>query len=161
MYKDELEQTKDIVEDLNKNKAVLNEEITRLRAIVTCSEEDFSIQEIKFQKRIIIERDQQIEELNKQLKNKCEENKDLRSEFDNQSETFEVETANWLSEKEKVIKYQKQLQLNYVSMHKKKKALESEVEQLKISLQENQKTPGHVYSAKARLFSKFSSKFSD
>ena len=29
----------------------------------------------------------------------------LRDEYDTQREQFEVETANWLSEKEKVIRY--------------------------------------------------------
>ena len=42
-------------------------------------------------------------------------------------ENYEVEKVNWLDEKEKVIRYQKQLQLNYVQMYKKNKTLESEV----------------------------------
>jgi len=160
-YEDELEQTKEVIEDLMQNRAALSAEITSLKAIVDGSDEDFSLQEIKAQKQIIIERDKQIEELNKQLKNTCEEYDKLKSDCDNHRESFEIETANWLSEKEKVIRYQKQLQLNYVSMYKKNKALESEIEQLKSSLQENQKSSGHVSSAKAKLFSKFSSKFSD
>ena len=77
-----------------------------------------------------------------------------------------METANWLSEKEKVIRYQKQLQLNYVSMYKKNKTLEQEMEHLKVSASDSQDRSksggsGHVSSAKAKLFSKFSSKFGD
>jgi len=160
-YQDELEQTKEVIEDLMQNRAVLSAEITSLKAIVDGTDEDFSLQEIKAQKQIIIERDKQIEELNKKMNNKREEYDILKSDCDNHRENFEVETANWLSEKEKVIRYQKQLQLNYVSMYKKNKSLESEIEQLKSSLHDSQKSSGHVSSAKAKLFSKFSSKFSD
>ena len=160
-YKDELEQTKEVIEDLMHNRAALSAEITSLKAIVDGTDEDFSLQEIKAQKQIIIERDKQIEELNKKLNDKRGEYDTLKSDCDHQRESFEVETANWLSEKEKVIRYQKQLQLNYVSMYKKNKSLESEIEQLKSSLNDSQKFSGHVSSAKAKLFSKFSSKFND
>ncbi len=101
-----------------------------------------------------------------------------------EKENFEMETANWLSEKEKVIRYQKQLQLNYVSMYKRNKSLESEMEQLRKALADATAAAaaaattaakpsgvgfsgggsgggGHVSSAKAKLFSKFSSKFGD
>jgi len=44
--------------------------------------------------------------------------------------TFETEKAHWLDEKEKVIRYQKQLQLNYVQMYKRNKTLEAEIESL-------------------------------
>ena len=143
------------------NRAALSAEIKSLKAIVDGTDEDFSLQEIKAQKQIIIERDKQIEELTKKLNDKRGEYDILKSDCDHQRENFEVETANWLSEKEKVIRYQKQLQLNYVSMYKKNKCLESEIEQLKSSLSDSQKSSGHVSSAKAKLFSKFSSKFSD
>ena len=53
-----------------------------------------------------------------------------------------------------VIRYQKQLQLNYVQMYKRNKTLESEVDQLKKSLAESQK-PSQS-STKSKLFSKFS-----
>ena len=71
-----------------------------------------------------------------------------------------------LSEKEKVIRYQKQLQLNYVSMYKRNKSLETELEALRKSASESSpqksgSSGGHVSSAKAKLFSKFSSKFGD
>ena len=47
---------------------------------------------------------------------------------------FESERSHWLDEKEKVIRYQKQLQLNYVQMYKRNKVLESEMEALNKSL---------------------------
>merc|ERR1712147_301841 len=44
-YKDELEQTKEVIEDLMQNRAVLSAEITSLKAIVDGTDEDFSLQE--------------------------------------------------------------------------------------------------------------------
>ena len=54
-------------------------------------------------------------------------------------ETFETEKATWLDEKEKVIRYQKQLQLNYVQMYKRNKTLESEMEVINKKLDEQTK----------------------
>ena len=156
-YKDELDQAKDEIEELIQNKTILSAEITRLKGIAEDNNSDFSFSEIKIQKKIIIERDQHIEQLNRQLEKKCVQYNLLKCKCDDHSETFEVETANWLSEKEKVIRYQKQLQMIYLSMYKKNKALEMEVDQLK----ESQKTLTSGSSSKTKLFSKFSSKFSD
>lgn len=50
-------------------------------------------------------------------------------------EEFEKEKEQWLEEKNKVIMYQKQLQLNYVQMFRKNKVLEAEVEQLTLELE--------------------------
>lgn len=60
---------------------------------------------------------QEIEKLKKDveiLKSSC---KRLKDEADVHHETFETERASWLDEKEKVIRYQKQLQLNYVQVN--------------------------------------------
>ena len=148
------------------NRKSLAEEVDNLKSLLSGLDEDFSLHEVKAQKAIIIERDQELEVLKKQLRAREESHTLLRREHDQQVEQFEVETANWLSEKEKVIRYQKQLQLNYVSMYKKNKTLEQEMEQLKVSNSDSQDRSksggsGHVSSAKAKLFSKFSSKFAD
>jgi len=50
-------------------------------------------------------------------------------------EEYEKEKEQWLEEKNKVIMYQKQLQLNYVQMFRKNKVLEAEVEQLTLELE--------------------------
>ena len=163
-YKEELRQAKEVIEDLMANRKSLAEEVDGLKGLLSGLDEDFSLHEVKAQKAIIIERDQELEQLKAQLKSREEVHNKLRQEHDQQVEQFEMETANWLSEKEKVIRYQKQLQLNYVSMYKKNKTLEQEMEQLKASLsdrEERKSTGGHVSSAKAKLFSKFSSKFAD
>ena len=148
------------------NRKSLAEEVDILKSLLSGLDEDFSLHEVKAQKAIIIERDQELEVLKKQLRAREESHTLLRREHDQQVEQFEVETANWLSEKEKVIRYQKQLQLNYVSMYKKNKTLEQEMEQLKVSNSDSQDRSksggsGHVSSANAKLFSKFSSKFAD
>ena len=120
------------------NRKSLAEEVDNLKSLLSGLDEDFSLHEVKAQKAIIIERDQELEVLKKQLRAREESHTLLRREHDQQVEQFEVETANWLSEKEKVIRYQKQLQLNYVSMYKKNKTLEQEMEQLKVSTSDSQ-----------------------
>ena len=45
------------------------------------------------------------------------------------------EREQWLDEKDKVVRYQKHLQLNYVQMYRKNQSLESEVEQLTLELE--------------------------
>ncbi|KAK2192899.1 hypothetical protein NP493_21g10007 [Ridgeia piscesae] len=45
------------------------------------------------------------------------------------------EREQWLDEKDKVVRYQKHLQLNYVQMYRKNQSLEAEVEQLTLELE--------------------------
>lgn len=58
-----------------------------------------------------------------------------KAEFENYKAEFEKEREQWLEEKNKVIRYQKQLQLNYVQMFRKNRMLEAEVEQLSLELE--------------------------
>lgn len=74
------------------------------------------------------EQRREIEEL------KVELNK-LKTEMEKTCSQFEQERTQWLDEKNKVIRYQKHLQLNYVQMYRKNKMLESEVEQLMVELE--------------------------
>ncbi|KAK2837432.1 hypothetical protein Q5P01_014644 [Channa striata] len=55
------------------------------------------------------------------LKRKLREEKDAKERLAN---SFEQERQTWNKEKEKVIKYQKQLQISYLQMHKKNRDLE-------------------------------------
>ena len=48
---------------------------------------------------------------------------------------FDKEREQWFEEKNKVIRYQKHLQLNYVQMYRKNKMLEAEVEQLMVEIE--------------------------
>ena len=59
----------------------------------------------------------------------------LKTEMEKTCAQFEQERSQWLDEKNKVIRYQKHLQLNYVQMYRKNKMLEGEVEQLMVELE--------------------------
>lgn len=52
-----------------------------------------------------------------------------------QSENFEEERRIWQEEKEKVIRYQKQLQHNYIQMYQQNRELESDIRQLSLELE--------------------------
>ena len=151
----------DETEKLKNENKTLHSEIHKLKSLLEIAGDSFSLQEIAAQKEIIIERDREIEQLSAELENKAQACSHLKDTVDAQKEQFEVETGNWLTEKEKVIRYQKQLQLNYVSMYKRNKVLELELEQVKKNLSAEPLKSGHVSSAKTKLFSKFSSKFGD
>lgn len=56
-------------------------------------------------------------------------------EMHNTRVEFTKEREQWLEEKNKVIRYQKHLQLNYVQMHRKNKMLEAEVKQLMVEIE--------------------------
>ena len=166
-YKNDLEQTKDEIAMLRQNKNDLCKEISRLKSILDASaadgandEGDYTFGVVEEYKLTIIERDQEIEIMKKELQKKVEENDKLQQEFESVSDNYKTETDNWLAEKEKVIKYQKQLQLNYVSMYNRNKQLEAEMETLKSSIQKNPKQTS-MTSAKTKYLSKFSSRFSD
>jgi len=77
---------------------------------------------------LICERDRELSALKEELDK-------LRLEILVNKEEYEKEKEQWLEEKNKVIMYQKQLQLNYVQMFRKNKVLEAEVEQLTLELE--------------------------
>ena len=160
--KTELEQTKEQILLLRQSKAQLSQEAGRLRAVLEERQDEVEVGEFK---QTIIERDQTIESLRRDLREKAGEMAELEGEHTALRKTYKAETDNWLSEKEKVIKYQKQLQLNYVSMYNKNKQLEAEVDQLKASLQKvtapKAASSNPMSVAKTKYLSKFSSKFSD
>uniref|UniRef100_UPI00398F2B82 leucine zipper putative tumor suppressor 2a n=1 Tax=Pristiophorus japonicus TaxID=55135 RepID=UPI00398F2B82 len=58
-----------------------------------------------------------------------------RRRSENQLENFEVERRTWQGEKEKVIRYQKQLQHNYIQMYRRNRELEREMRQLSLELE--------------------------
>lgn len=86
------------------------------------------------QKEIIIARDLTIEKLTKEGEALNTSLSSLSRQHEELKALFESERSHWLDEKEKVIRYQKQLQLNYVQMYKRNKVLESEMEALNKSL---------------------------
>ncbi|XP_018082940.1 leucine zipper putative tumor suppressor 2 homolog isoform X2 [Xenopus laevis] len=57
-----------------------------------------------------------------------------RSRYQEQAEHFEDERRKWQEEKEKVIRYQKQLQHNYIQMYQQNRELERDIKQLTVEL---------------------------
>ena len=167
--KTELEQTKEEILLLKQNKVQMNKELSRLKVVLEEQQDDLDSElrlgVVEEYKQSIIERDQTIESLRAEVKAKQEELTRLEEDHKALRNNYKTETDNWLSEKEKVIKYQKQLQLNYVSMYNKNKQLEAEVEQLTASLQKatapKPASSNPMSVAKTKYLSKFSSKFSD
>ena len=150
-----LERTNTECHQLQSENKLMQDEIINLKSLLDLDNEECKLKEISAQKEVIIDRDKTIEELQRSLKEADINNQILAGEVDQFKQNFEVEKANWLDEKEKVIRYQKQLQLNYVQMYKRNKTLESEVDQLKKSLAESSQKQSQP-STKSRLFSKFS-----
>lgn len=70
----------------------------------------------------------------------CREVEKLKDELNMKKKDFEKEKMIWAQEKEKVLKYQRQLQMNYVHMYRKTKTLETEVGNLKKDLELDKKS---------------------
>ncbi|XP_069467763.1 leucine zipper putative tumor suppressor 2 isoform X2 [Ambystoma mexicanum] len=58
-----------------------------------------------------------------------------RRRSEEQLENFEDERRTWYEEKEKVIRYQKQLQHNYIQMYRRNRELERDIRQLTLELE--------------------------
>lgn len=72
----------------------------------------------------------------------------LREELSEERSEFEQERVKWAQEKEKVLRYQRQLQLNYVQMFRRTRTLEAEVESLTLELELETKTGRSTSSTK-------------
>ncbi|XP_044735690.1 leucine zipper putative tumor suppressor 2 homolog [Chrysoperla carnea] len=69
------------------------------------------------------------------IQHQCPSVLKLIDEMNKKMKEFEQERITWIEEKEKVLKYQRQLQLNYVQMFRRSRALETEVESLTLELE--------------------------
>lgn len=87
----------------------------------------------------ISEEDIEIQRLNGELVDlslhSCPDMERLQKELEVKRKDFELERLTWAQEKEKVLRYQRQLQLSYVQMFRRTKNLENEVESLNIELE--------------------------
>ena len=72
----------------------------------------------------------QEEETSKALSEAQSQIESLRLEREQQNAVFQEDKARWMEEKDRVIKYQKQLHHNYVSMLNRNRQLEEEVARL-------------------------------
>ncbi|KAL1460963.1 hypothetical protein WDU94_012897, partial [Cyamophila willieti] len=69
-----------------------------------------------------------------------EELGELQMKLYREQSLFQREKVTWAEEKEKVLKYQRQLQLNYVQMLRRSKHLETQLENLSLELDLNRRT---------------------
>lgn len=93
----------------------------RTQNIIEDSAEDIEIQKLNID--------------NNQHTHHCQELEKLRQDFEIKKRDFEQERNIWAQEKEKVLKYQRQLQMNYVQMYRRNRTLEAEIENLTIELE--------------------------
>ncbi|RVE48575.1 hypothetical protein evm_006764 [Chilo suppressalis] len=86
--------------------------------------------------------DAEVQRLNGELPDPCGEPcpasqmvERLKCELEAKEAQFNNERRKWSEEKDKVLRYQKQLQLNYVQMFKRSRTLEAEVDGLRLELE--------------------------
>jgi predicted nucleic acid-binding Zn-ribbon protein len=86
--------------------------------------------------------DAEVQRLNGELPDSCGEPcpasqmvERLKCELEAKDTQFNSERRKWSEEKDKVLRYQKQLQLNYVQMFKRSRTLEAEVDGLRLELE--------------------------
>lgn len=86
--------------------------------------------------------DAEVQRLNGELPDTCGEScpasavvERLKCDLEAKESQFNNERRNWSEEKDKVLRYQKQLQLNYVQMFRKSRTLEAEVDGLRLELE--------------------------
>ena len=120
-YKNELDRTRLELDRANRHSAHVQEELSRRKqqsnSPTPSSGSSSSAAEIQEMHRL------------------RDEIKKLQSHLGNKETSFVKEKDTWLEEKNKVIRYQKHLQLNYIQMCRKNKTLEREVEQLTLELE--------------------------
>lgn len=85
--------------------------------------------------------DAEVQRLNGELPDGCGEScpanamvERLKCDLEAKETQFNSERRKWSEEKDKVLRYQKQLQLNYVQMFKRSRTLEAEVDGLRLEL---------------------------
>ncbi|KAG7298803.1 hypothetical protein JYU34_017238 [Plutella xylostella] len=100
--------------------------------------------------------DAEVQRLNGELPDSCHEPcqatamvERLKCELEAKDTQFNSERRKWSEEKDKVLRYQKQLQLNYVQMFRKSRTLEAEVDSLRLELELCNKNGKNVKHGKA------------
>ncbi|XP_050678828.1 leucine zipper putative tumor suppressor 2 homolog isoform X2 [Leptidea sinapis] len=97
--------------------------------------------------------DAEVQRLNGELPDPCNEScpanavvERLKCELESKETQFNNEKRKWSEEKDKVLRYQKQLQLNYVQTFKRSRTLEAELDGLRLELElcnKNMKNMNH------------------
>ena len=149
----ELERRNADLSEAEMSKKSLQVEVANLKKVIDAEEDDDDDTDSESEvpsstKQLILSRDRQIERLESEVRSARDELRASREEAVRTKKQFEAEMSHWLDEKEKVIRYQKQLQLNYVQMYKRNKTLEGEMEALNKQL-ESEKERAEAAEAKA------------
>lgn len=123
-------------------KEVNHEEVERLKIEIRELRQELSEVSMSEYEGLEAGRIQRIKKASDRKENECQIDADfrrevdhLRAELDGRKKEFEKERLIWAQEKEKVLRYQRQLQMNYVQMYRRTRALEDEVESLTIELE--------------------------
>uniref|UniRef100_A0A3P8ZCB8 Uncharacterized protein n=1 Tax=Esox lucius TaxID=8010 RepID=A0A3P8ZCB8_ESOLU len=134
----ELQRKKNEADLLRAKVGILETDIKGMKKDLAMAKEQRQQQKAKMETRGP-ERSNQIGGSTNSLQREVERLKEeLRNEKDTQerlTNSFERERQTWNREKDRVIKYQKQLQLNYVQMHKKNQDLERILQELTVELE--------------------------
>ncbi|KAM3958920.1 LOW QUALITY PROTEIN: uncharacterized protein ACR2FA_006993 [Aphomia sociella] len=95
--------------------------------------------------------DAEVQRLNGELPDPCGDPcpasavvENLKCELESKETQFNNERRKWSEEKDKVLRYQKQLQLNYVQMFKRTRTLEAEVDGLRLELELSNKNAKNI-----------------
>lgn len=100
---------------------------------------NFKIEDGRNLKIEITQEDLEIQRLNGELLDlslhSCPDVERLQRELEIKRKDFELERLTWAQEKEKVLRYQRQLQLSYVQMFRRTRNLETEIESLNLELE--------------------------
>ncbi|XP_045485497.1 leucine zipper putative tumor suppressor 2 homolog isoform X1 [Pieris rapae] len=165
---------KDNVTDLNKNKESSKNEIDKLKTELKELRQELSDVSLSGYEGIDCGRtmrgiyevckteywsandsalDAEVQRLNGELPDPCNEAcpanamvDRLKCELESKETQFNNERRKWSEEKDKVLRYQKQLQMNYVQMFKRSRTLEAEIDGLRLELElcnKNMKNMNH------------------
>lgn len=154
---------KDNVTDLNKNKESSKNEIDKLKTELKELRQELSDVSLSGYEGIDCGRtmrgiyevckteywsandsalDAEVQRLNGELPDPCNEAcpanamvDRLKCELESKETQFNNERRKWSEEKDKVLRYQKQLQMNYVQMFKRSRTLEAEIDGLRLELE--------------------------
>lgn len=95
--------------------------------------------------------DAEVQRLNGELPDSCGNScnatnvvERLKCELESKEAQFNTERRKWSEEKDKVLRYQKQLQLNYVQMFRKSRTLEAELDTLRLELELSNKNMKNI-----------------
>ncbi|KAJ8005995.1 hypothetical protein DPEC_G00123670 [Dallia pectoralis] len=134
----ELQRKKNEADLLRAKVGILETDIKGMKKDLAMAKQQRQQQKAKLDARAQ-ERSNQIEGSTNSVQREVERLKvELRSEKDTQerlTNSFEHERQTWNREKDRVIKYQKQLQLNYIQMHKKNQDLKRILHELTVELE--------------------------